>query len=93
MTAEIEVEPLALRGEGAGQRRLDAHGLLPGLLAITVGVPFPDVVSPVTTGVLAAIPAGVALGFAGRRLPYDPRARDRILAVLPVWVLDRQRSE
>lgn len=68
-------------------------GLLPGLLAITVGVPFPRVFPATTTGVLAAIPAGVALGFAGRRLPYDPQARDRILAMVPDRLLDRRQSD
>lgn len=62
-------------------------GLLPGLLAITVGVPFPSVSDPTTTGVLTAIPASVALVFVGLRLPYDPQARDAILEVLPEWLL------
>lgn len=68
-------------------------GLLPGLLAITVGVPFAEVLTPASTGILAAIPAAVALGFAGRRLPYDPRARDRILELLPDWLQDTKQSD
>lgn len=68
-------------------------GLLPGLLAITVGVPFADVFAATTTGALAAIPAAVALAFVGLRLPYDPRARDRILAMLPDRLLERRQSD
>lgn len=68
-------------------------GILPGLLAITVGVPFAGVFAATTTGVLAAIPAGVALVFAGRRLPYDTQTRDRILAILPDWLLAQWWSD
>lgn len=62
-------------------------GILPGLLAITFGVPFADNLAETTTGVLAAIPVGVALTFAGIRLPHDPFARDAILELLPARVL------
>ncbi|MFC6732369.1 hypothetical protein [Haladaptatus sp. DYSN1] len=72
-------------------------GLLPGLIAIVAGVPFPSVFALTTTGILAAIPAGVALAFTGLRLPYDPRARDAVLNVIPEWILtaltdDRHRD-
>ncbi|MCO8242969.1 hypothetical protein [Haladaptatus sp. AB643] len=62
-------------------------GLLPGLLALTAGVPFSGVVAPTATGILAAIPAAVAFAFAGLRLPYDSRTRDSILDLVPEWVL------
>lgn len=58
-------------------------GLIPGLLAITVGLPRTGVFAGPVTGVLAAIPASVALVYVGRRLPADARARDRILDALP----------
>lgn len=58
-------------------------GFLPGLLAITVGVPYVGVFAGPVTGVLAAIPASVALAYVGGRLPADARARDRLLDALP----------
>lgn len=58
-------------------------GLLPGLLALTVGVPRIGMFAGPVTGVLATIPASVALAYIGRRLPADARARDRILDALP----------
>ncbi|WP_158056552.1 hypothetical protein [Halorussus halophilus] len=61
-------------------------GILPGLLALTFGVPFPGVFAPTTTGILAAIPAIVALTFTARRLPYDSNVRDAILDVFPQWL-------
>lgn len=72
-------------------------GLLPGLLTIVAGIPFPSIVAPTTTGILAAIPAGVALAFVGLRLPYDSQTRDAVLNVLPEWMLtvltdDRRRD-
>lgn len=58
-------------------------GFLPGFLALTVGVPFAGMVSSYTSGILAVIPAAVALTYGGCRLPYDPSARDTILDALP----------
>lgn len=58
-------------------------GLLPGLLAITVGLPFGELFTDAAAGLLAAIPAAVALAYNGARLPYDTQTRDRILALLP----------
>lgn len=63
-------------------------GVIPGLLAITVGVPFEGMLPETTTAVLAAIPAGVAFAFTGRRLPHDPQARDTILETLPERILE-----
>ncbi|SEP23174.1 hypothetical protein SAMN04487948_12431 [Halogranum amylolyticum] len=68
-------------------------GLLPGLVAIVAGVPFPSVLAPTTTGILAAIPAGVAFAFTGLRLPYDSRARDAVLDVIPEWILTALSDE
>ncbi|WP_423743932.1 hypothetical protein V5735_13120 (plasmid) [Haladaptatus sp. SPP-AMP-3] len=72
-------------------------GLLPGLLALTAGVPFSGIVAPTATGILAAVPAAVAFAFVGLRLPHDSRTRDAILDLLPEWILsvltDEHRRE
>lgn len=62
-------------------------GVIPGVLAVAVGVPFASLLPEPTAALFAAIPAGVALAYAGRRLPHDPDARDAILEALPAQVL------
>lgn len=60
---------------------------VPGLVALFVGVPFPQVFIAATPELLTVLPGAIALTYVGRRLPYDPTARDALLEAIPESVL------